>query len=136
MPRVRIHPPRPSAGRAWLLATAAVLLGLDAAAAEPAPRLPPATPDRDAAVTYRTAPGDTVRDGAAEGALRVSWLAAEGAMRVDLPDGGYMLFLGRAAGDGGRTIVVSPRDRAAVEMPRGFLPPIGHAPGARMIREA
>jgi hypothetical protein len=104
---------------------AAVLLAAPALPAAAQDR-PLASPSRDVAVTYRLAAGPAQE-------MRLSWLAAERRMRLDMPGQGYMVIDQRDQ----RAFMVMDEQRMVMEIPfaqntrrMGQLPP-----GARLTRE-
>ncbi|WP_188899850.1 hypothetical protein [Caldovatus sediminis] len=113
------------------LAAAPVPGGSAAASDQEAPEgaAPPLLPVRDVAVTYRLAG----LGGAKE--MRISWLAAAGRLRLDLPAelGGVMLVDRHAQ----RAFMVMDPQRLVVELPLGGdLPRLGELPpGAQLVRE-
>jgi hypothetical protein len=71
------------------------------------------------------------------GEVRMSWLAADGTMRVDMAEGRYLLVDRRA----GRAFMVSEAERAVLELPAGGAATPGgggprpYSPDARFARE-
>lgn len=90
---------------------------------------PLAVPTRDVAVTYRMPEG--------AGEMRMSWLASQHLMRMDMPDGmGWMVM--SMQGDAARGFMVMAQQRMVMDLPaaqaseaRGMMP----SPGARFVRE-
>ena len=79
---------------------------------------PQLTPTRDVAVTYRMIGGGApaaAPPGAPGSAITVSWSAAQGLMRTDMPGMGYMVADQRA----GRAFMVMEAMRAIMDVPFG-----------------
>jgi len=89
---------------------------------------PPLFPTRDVAVTYR-APQ-------AGGEMRMSWLAARGVMRMDMPDGqGWMVV---SPGREGGGFIVMPAQRMVMDLPEAQMAEarrLSPGPQARFLRE-
>ncbi|TCH97950.1 hypothetical protein EJV46_12095 [Roseococcus sp. SYP-B2431] len=93
---------------------------------------PAVTPTRDVSVAYRVTtqgPGNGTE-------MRISWLAASGLMRVDMPGGqGFMVADLRGGGPG---FMVMEAQRMIMDVPRNQLPPVASmqpGPNARFTRE-
>ena len=111
----------------YQLALITLLLSAQSALAQERPTV---IPTRDVSVAYRAnSPAGDVE-------MRMSWLAARGMMRVDLPTGvlGWMLVDLR----GGSALMVMEAQRMVMDVPAGQIPPgaTGGSPNARYTREA
>lgn len=89
---------------------------------------PAITPSRDVAIAYRV-----TSEGQAPAEFRVSWLAARGLLRVDLPGGESWMVLDQSAG---RAFLVTEAQRQIMDTPTSGLP-TGLVPDAdaRFTRE-
>jgi len=112
-----------------LCATLAVAVALGGAVPAFAQNHPQALPTRDVTVTYRVPQGG--------GEMRMSWLAAQQLMRMDMPGGmGWMVM--SMQGDAARGFMVMAQQRMVMDLPaaqaseaRGMMP----SPSARFVRE-
>lgn len=112
-----------------IAAAACAALVFSGAAAAAAQERPQALPTRDVTVTYRVPEGG--------GEMRMSWLAAQQLMRMDMPGGMGWMVIGTEGG-AARGFMVMPQQRMIMDIPaaqaseaRGMMP----SPSARFVRE-